>query len=76
MPGAIASCAHSPCTLRRLPLYLLNLNNDDTLALRLPDVLERQELSLNLLSKLVMSLIVEKYHVVLEYFPASLKILE
>jgi len=28
--------------------------------LRLPDVLERQELSLNLLSKLVMSLILEK----------------
>jgi len=44
--------------------------------LRLPDVLERQELSLNLLSKLVLSLILEKYLVVLLYFPASLKILE
>jgi len=44
--------------------------------LSLPDVLERQELSLNLLSKLVMSLILEKHHVVLEYFSASLKILE
>jgi len=44
--------------------------------LRLPDVLERQELSLNLVSKLVLSLILEKYLVVLLYFPASLKILE
>jgi len=44
--------------------------------LRLPDVLERQELSLNLLSKRVMCLILEKHFVVLEYFPASLKILE
>jgi len=44
--------------------------------LRLPDVLERQGLSLNLLSKRVMSLILEKHLVVLEYFPASLKILE
>jgi len=43
---------------------------------RLPYVLERQELSLNLLLKLVMSLILEKHHVVLEYFPVSLKILE
>jgi len=34
--------------------------------LRLPDVIERQELSLNLLSKLIMSLILEKYLVVLE----------
>jgi len=42
----------------------------------LPDVLERQELSLNLLSKLGLSLILEKHLVVLEYFPASLKILE
>jgi len=42
---------------------------------RLPDVLKRQELSLNLLSKL-MSLILEKQIVVLEYLPASLKILE
>jgi len=37
--------------------------------LRLPDVLERQGLSLNLLSKLVMSLILEKHLVVPEYFP-------
>jgi len=44
--------------------------------LRLPDVLERQELSLNFLSKLVLSLIPEKHLVVLEYFPASWKILE
>jgi len=43
---------------------------------RLPDVLERQELSLNLLSKRVMSLILEKHLVVFEYYPASLKILE
>jgi len=42
----------------------------------LPDVLERRELFLNLQSKLVMSLILEKHLVVLEYFPASLKILE
>jgi len=33
---------------------------------RLPDVLERQELSFNFLSKLVMSLILEKHLVVLE----------
>ena len=39
--------------------------------IRLPDVLERQGLSLNLLSKLVMGLILEKHFVVLEYFPAS-----
>jgi len=44
--------------------------------LRLPDVLERQRLSLNLRSKLVLSLILEKHLVVLEYFPVSLKILE
>jgi len=44
--------------------------------LRLPDVLERQGLSLSLLSKRVMSLILEKHLVFLEYFPASLKILE
>jgi len=43
---------------------------------RLPDVLDRQGLSLNLLAKRVMSLILEKHLVVLEYFPASLKILE
>jgi len=46
------------------------------LYVRLPDVLERQVLSLHLLSKLVMSLILEKHLVVLEYFPAPLKILE
>jgi len=39
---------------------------------RLPDV--RQALSLNLLSKLAMSLILEKHFVVLEYFQASLKV--
>ena len=44
--------------------------------LRLPDVLEGQGLSLNLLSKRAMSLILEKHLVVLEFFPASLKILE
>jgi len=37
-------------------------------ALRLPDVLKRQKLSLNLLSKLVMFLILEKHLVVLENF--------
>jgi len=42
----------------------------------LPDVLECHGLSLNLLSKLVVSLILEKHFVVLEYFPASLKLLE
>jgi len=42
----------------------------------LPDVLERKELSLNLISKLVMSLILEKQLAILEYLPASLKILE
>jgi len=36
--------------------------------LRLTDVLEHQELSLNLLSKLVMSLIHEKHLIVLEHF--------
>jgi len=46
------------------------------LDVRLPDVLERQELPLNLLSKLAMSLILEKHLVVLEYFPVSLKIVE
>jgi len=44
--------------------------------LRLPDVLERQELSSNLLSKRILSLILEKHLVVFEYFPASLKIRE
>ena len=48
----------------------------DCCVLRLPDVLERQELSLNLLTKLVMTLILKKHLDVLEYFPASLKILE
>jgi len=43
---------------------------------RLPDVLERQGLSLNLLSKRVVSLILEKHLFVSEYFPASLTILE
>jgi len=52
-----------PCSPRQLPHWL-------------PDVLERQGLSLNLLSKLVMSLLLEKYLVVLESFPASLNILE
>jgi len=44
--------------------------------IRLPDVLERKGLSLNLLSKLIMSLILAKYLVVLYYFPASLEILQ
>ena len=44
--------------------------------LRLPDVLERQGSSLNFLLKPFVSLILEKHLVVLEYFPASLKILE
>jgi len=35
---------------------------------RLPDVLERQELSLNLLSKLVMSLILENILLALNIF--------
>jgi len=39
-------------------------------------MLERQGLSLNLLSKLVMFLILEKHFVVLDHFPATLKILE
>jgi len=46
-----------------------------TLCLRLPDVLERQGLSLNLPSKRVMSLILEKHLFVLEYFTPSLTIL-
>jgi len=50
--------------------------NEHWLILRLPDVLERQGLSLNLLSKLVMSLILEKDLIVLEFFSASLKIFE
>jgi len=48
----------------------------DLAGLRLPDVLERQELSFNLMSKLVMTLILEKQLVVLEYFPVSLQILK
>ena len=47
----------------------------DLADLRLSDVLERQKLSFNLMSKLVMTLILEK-HLVLEYFEVSLKILE
>ena len=43
------------------------------LVLRLPDILEHHGQSLNLLSKLVMSLILEKHLVVLEYFLVSLK---
>jgi len=39
-----------------------------TAQLKLPDVLERQGLSLNLLLKLVMSLILEKHFVVLSIF--------
>jgi len=61
------------------PLQLPSVHHNpscDGVMLRLPDVLERQELSLNLLSKLVLSLILEKYLVVLEYFPTSLKIIE
>ena len=38
-------------------------------------MLECQELSLNLLSKRVMSLFLEKHLVILEYFPVSLKFL-
>jgi len=41
-------------------------------SLRLPDVLERQGLSLNFLSKLVMSMILKRHFVVLDNFPASL----
>ena len=44
--------------------------------LRLSDVLETQELFSNWLSTLVMFLVFEKHFVVLEYFPASLKVLE
>ena len=39
-----------------------------TAQLRLPDVFERQGLSLNLLLKLVMSLILEKHFVILSIF--------
>jgi len=46
------------------------------LCLRLSDVLERQGLPLNLLSKLVMSLILEKCFVVLEYISMFMKVLE
>jgi len=45
-----------------------------TARVRLPDVLERQGLSLSLLSKLIVSLILDKHFVVLEYFLASLKV--
>jgi len=43
-------------------------------SLWLPDVLVRQELSLNLVSKLVVSLILEKHLFLLECLPTSLKI--
>jgi len=43
---------------------------------RLPDVLKRQGLSLNLLSKHLYPFMLEKHLVVLEYFSVSLKILE
>jgi len=43
---------------------------------RLSVVLDRQGLSLNLLLKLVMSLVLEKSFVFLEYFPASVRVLE
>jgi len=39
---------------------------------KVANVFERQGLSLNLLSKPVMTLILEEYFVVLEYFPTSL----
>jgi len=48
----------------------------DIMNLRLPDVLERQRLSLILLSKLVMYLILEKRFVAHEYFSPSLKVIE
>jgi len=48
----------------------------DVVYLKLPDVLEHQGLSLNFLLKPIMSLILEKHHVVLEYFLAPLEILE
>jgi len=49
---------------------------DNGAQLRLPDVFECQGVSLNLLSKHVMSLILEKMCCFLEYFPTSLKVLE
>ena len=50
--------------------------NFDLSSLRLPDILERQGLSFNLLLKLFMSFILEKHFAVHEYFPTSLKVLE
>jgi len=47
-----------------------------SIQLRLPNVLERQGLSLYLIFKLDMFFIIEKLFVVLENFPASLKVLE
>jgi len=40
---------------------------------RLPDVIERHGLSFDLLSKLFLSLILEKQFVALEYFPSVLQ---
>jgi len=62
--------------LTRLTPVTTLIDTKQQSAIRLQDVRERQELSLNLLSKLVLSLIVGKHLVVLEYFPVSLKILE
>jgi len=42
----------------------------------LPDVIERERRSWKILSKLVLSFSFEKHFVVLEHFPASLKVLE
>jgi len=63
-------CAWIKCELQNN--FLVSV----AIALRLPDVLERPGLSLNLLSKPVMSLVLEKYFLVLEYFRASLKVLQ
>ena len=52
------------------------LRNKAVFVLGLPDVLEHQELSLDLLSKRIMSLILEKHLVVLKIFLAFLKIRE
>jgi len=57
-----------------LPLRHSFLSYTMGFPLRLPDVHERQGLSLNLLSKLVMSFILEKHFAVLEYFPPSMKV--
>ena len=73
-------CKASHCGRRQqqrshtmITLFLL-VRATCSLYVRLPDVLERQELSLNLLSKRVLSSILEKHLVILEYFLASLKI--